>query len=98
MSPARADRTTSSSSSQCACDHPDRLAAIAAVAGLRAGAPVMDADGTYVPDLAACRPGRGVPVLSFSGTADPVNPYAGGGEAYWGAGLLVGWTLARRGA
>ncbi|MEU1513840.1 alpha/beta hydrolase-fold protein [Streptomyces sp. NPDC005811] len=72
--------------SQYACDRPDRLAAVAAVAGLRAGAPMQDADGTFAPDPDTCQPGRGVPVLSFSGTADPVNPYHGGGAAYWGYG------------
>ncbi|GAB2968848.1 PHB depolymerase family esterase [Streptomyces pseudoechinosporeus] len=75
--------------SQYACDHPGRLAAIATVAGLRAGAPVEDADGGFVPDPATCAPGRAVPVLSFAGTADPVNPYAGGGAAYWGYGEVT---------
>ncbi|GGX30977.1 extracellular catalytic domain type 1 short-chain-length polyhydroxyalkanoate depolymerase [Streptomyces lomondensis] len=72
--------------SQYACDHPGRLAAIAVVAGLRAGAPVKDASGTYLPDPSTCRPHRALPVLSFSGTADTVNPHNGGGFGYWGYG------------
>ncbi|MET9971446.1 PHB depolymerase family esterase [Streptomyces sp. NPDC006356] len=85
--------------SQYACDHPGRVAAIATVAGLRAGAPVQDADGAYVPDPATCRPDRPVPVLSFSGTADPVNPHAGGGPAYWGYGAVTAqrqWAALNR--
>ena len=72
--------------SQYACDHPDRVAVLAAVAGLRAGAPRQEADGSFVPDPTTCRPGRPVPVLAFSGLADPVNPYPGGGAPYWGYG------------
>ena len=69
--------------SQFACDHPESFAAIALVAGLRAGAPLATADG-YVPNPATCAPAARVPVLAFAGTADPVNPFAGGGAAYWG--------------
>ncbi|MFI7702674.1 alpha/beta hydrolase family esterase [Nonomuraea sp. NPDC049480] len=72
--------------SQYACDHPDRVTALAAVVGLRAGAPRQEADGSFVPDTATCQPDRPVPVMSFSGTADPVNPYPGGGAPYWGYG------------
>ena len=72
--------------SQYACDHPDRVTVLAAVAGLRAGAPRQEADGSFVPDTTTCKPGRPVPVLSFSGIADPVNPYPGGGAPYWGYG------------
>jgi polyhydroxybutyrate depolymerase len=68
--------------SQYACDHADRLAAIAPVAGLRAGVPVSGPAGAQ-PDPATCRPRRAVPIIAFAGTADPVNPYAGGGAAYW---------------
>jgi polyhydroxybutyrate depolymerase len=72
--------------SQYACDHPERVAAIAPVAGLRAGFPVNTPDG-WQPDPATCTPERPVPVITFSGTADPVNPFAGGGAAYWRYGV-----------
>ncbi len=66
--------------SQFACDHPDQIAAIAPVAGLRAGYPII---GQNYPDPATCTPNRPVPVITFAGTADMVNPYAGGGAPYW---------------
>jgi polyhydroxybutyrate depolymerase len=72
--------------SQYACDAPDRLAAIAPVAGLRAGYPTSGPQGP-VPDPATCNPSRPVPVIAFAGTADPVNPYLGGGAAYWQYGV-----------
>src|SRR3954447_16897228 len=72
--------------SQYACDHADRLAAIAPVAGLRAGLPVSGPDGPQ-PDPATCHPSRPVPVVTFAGTADPVNPYGGGGAPYWQYGV-----------
>jgi polyhydroxybutyrate depolymerase len=68
--------------SQYACDFADRLAAIAPVAGLRAGYPITGPSGP-VPDPATCTPSRPMPVIAFAGTADPVNPYAGGGAPYW---------------
>ena len=55
--------------SQLACDLPGRMAAIAAVSGLRFPAP--------------CPTNRAVPVLAFHGTVDPVDPYAGHGQPYW---------------
>ena len=55
--------------SQLGCDLATTVAAIAPVAGLRFPTPC---DGT-----------RAVPVVSFHGTADTVNPYDGGGERYW---------------
>jgi polyhydroxybutyrate depolymerase len=42
-----------------------------------------------VPDPATCAPSQGVPVITFNGTADPVNPFAGGGAPYWGYGALA---------
>jgi polyhydroxybutyrate depolymerase len=72
--------------SQYACDHPERMAAIAPVVGLRAGYPISGQD---YPDPATCTPGRPVPVLAFAGTADMVNPYAGGGAPYWQYGALA---------
>ena len=56
-------------SSQLGCDLSARIAAIAPVSGLRLPSP--------------CRATRPVPVVSFHGTADPVDPYNGNGQAYW---------------
>lgn len=69
--------------SQFACDNPERFAATALVAGLRAGAPLGTAGG-WVPDPSTCAPASPVPVVAFAGTADPVNPFTGGGAPYWG--------------
>lgn len=66
-----------------ACVKPGLFAAIAPVVGLRAGVPVQDAAGNWVPDKATCSPHRGTPVVTFTGTADPINPASGGGAAYW---------------
>lgn len=80
--------------SQYACDAPERLAAIAPVAGVRAGYPVTGPDGP-MPDPATCTPQRPVPVITFAGTADPVNPYFGGGAPYWQYGIedaLARWA------
>lgn len=55
--------------SQLACDLPTRIAAVAPVSGLRLPSP--------------CPTTRAVPVLSFHGTADPVDPYLGNGQKYW---------------
>jgi polyhydroxybutyrate depolymerase len=49
------------------CRLADRIAAIAPVSGFL---PVEDA--------AACRPSRAISVLEIGGTADPIEPYAGG--------------------
>ncbi|MEV4349448.1 polyhydroxybutyrate depolymerase [Actinoplanes sp. NPDC049596] len=64
-----------------ACQRPQRLAAIAPVAGLRAGRP-DPADPTR-PDPASCSPARPVPVIAFHGRQDTTNPYEGGGSEYW---------------
>lgn len=56
-------------SSQLACDEPGVFAAVAPVAGLRFPSP--------------CPARRAVPVIAFHGTADPIDPYNGHGEAYW---------------
>jgi polyhydroxybutyrate depolymerase len=55
--------------SQLACHRPAGIAALGAVAGLRAPVP--------------CSSGRPVPVVALHGTADTQNPYAGKGAAYW---------------
>lgn len=54
---------------QLGCNLSGVVAAIAPVSGLRLPAP--------------CRSTRPVPVLTFHGTADPVDPYNGNGQAYW---------------
>jgi polyhydroxybutyrate depolymerase len=64
------------------CEPADLVAALAAVSGLRAGRP--DPDDPRRPDPDSCRPSRPVPVLSFHGMADELNPYYGGGGPYWG--------------
>ncbi len=55
--------------SQLGCDASTVFAAIAPVSGLRFPSP--------------CDSSRPVPVVSFHGTADPVDPYNGNGQAYW---------------
>jgi polyhydroxybutyrate depolymerase len=55
--------------SQLGCDQSARVAAIAPVSGLRRPTP--------------CPTTRPVPVISFHGTADPVDPYNGNGQRYW---------------
>jgi polyhydroxybutyrate depolymerase len=56
-------------SSQLACDASAVFAAVAPVSGLRLPTP--------------CPTTRPVPIISFHGTADPVDPYEGHGQAYW---------------
>lgn len=55
--------------SQLGCDLSTTIAAIAPVSGLRLPSP--------------CTGTRAVPVISFHGTADPIDPYDGNGQAYW---------------
>lgn len=69
-------------SSAYACAHPEKVAAIAPVAGLRAGRPSPDAP--HAIELQSCAPGEPVPVITFHGDADTVNPYAGNGDKRWG--------------
>lgn len=64
-----------------ACARPNRLAAIAPVAGLRAGRP--DPQNPAQPDAASCAPVRPVPVVAFHGQQDATNPYQGGGSDVW---------------
>jgi len=66
--------------SELACAAPGRVAALAAVGGLRSPA--------------ACD-GQPVPVIAFHGTDDPINPYTGGGADYWSYGVedaVRGWV------
>lgn len=68
-------------SSQLACDLSTRIAAVAAIGGVRFPGPCSDA--------------RPFPMLAFHGTADDVNPYAGGGQPYWQTGVepaIDGWA------
>jgi len=73
VDPSRVDVTGFSGgarlTSQLGCDLSARVAAIAPVSGLRLPSP--------------CPATRPVPVISFHGTADPVDPYNGNGQAYW---------------
>ena len=55
--------------SQLACDDSGLFAAVAPVSGLRRPTP--------------CPTTRAVPVISFHGSADPVDPFAGHGQKYW---------------
>jgi len=55
--------------SQLACDDSNIFAAVAPVSGLRRPSP--------------CPTVRAVPVISFHGTADPIDPYQGHGQPYW---------------
>jgi polyhydroxybutyrate depolymerase len=67
-------------SSQLACDLSQRIAAIAAIGGIRFPVP--------------CSSARSMPVLAFHGTADMTNPYGGVGQAYWGTSVesaIDGW-------
>ena len=55
--------------SQLGCDASTVFAAIAPVSGLR--------------DPDPCRATRAIPVIAFHGTADPIDPFGGNGQAYW---------------
>lgn len=73
VNPARVYATGFSSgarmTSLLGCDDSNIFAAIAPVSGLRLPSP--------------CPAVRGMPVISFHGTADPVDPYRGHGQPYW---------------
>jgi polyhydroxybutyrate depolymerase len=64
-----------------ACQLSTRIAAIAPVAGLRAGLP-LPSDPTQ-PDPGTCIPERAMPIVTFHGTGDATNPFNGGGTPYW---------------
>jgi polyhydroxybutyrate depolymerase len=55
--------------SQLACEDSTVFAAVAPVSGLRRPTP--------------CAAKRAVPVISFHGSKDPVDPFAGHGQKYW---------------
>ncbi|WP_136192253.1 extracellular catalytic domain type 1 short-chain-length polyhydroxyalkanoate depolymerase [Actinomyces procaprae] len=76
-----------------ACERPDLIAAIAPVAGLRAGRTAADSTATL--DPTTCTPAQPVSVLTFHGTDDVVNPYDGNDDARWGYGVeaaVSGWA------
>ncbi|MEV4509349.1 hypothetical protein AB0K00_10370 [Dactylosporangium sp. NPDC049525] len=64
-----------------ACARPHRLAAVAPVAGLRAGRP--DPQNPAQPDPSSCAPARPVPVIAFHGQQNYTSPYQGGGSDVW---------------
>jgi polyhydroxybutyrate depolymerase len=69
-------------SSMVGCRLADRVAAVAPVAGLRAG---RAAGPEYTePDASDCRPSRPLPILALHGTDDPTNPFPGGEGQRWG--------------
>ncbi|HEV3188706.1 MAG TPA: hypothetical protein VGZ04_11775 [Acidimicrobiales bacterium] len=55
--------------SQLACDESSVFAAVAPVSGLRRPTP--------------CPTTRAVPIISFHGSADDIDPFAGHGQTYW---------------
>lgn len=73
-----------------ACEASDVFAAIAPVAGLRAGRP--DPDKLTVPEAGNCTPKNPVAVVTFHGTADFVNPYLGNTDPRWGYTVRTGAT------
>jgi polyhydroxybutyrate depolymerase len=68
--------------SMVACRLADRVAAVAPVAGLRAGR-AAGRDFSE-PDAEDCRPSQAVRVLAIHGTDDRTNPFSGGGGVRWG--------------
>jgi polyhydroxybutyrate depolymerase len=65
-----------------ACQLADRIAAVAPVAGLRAGVP--NAPGFTVPESNSCVPQHAVSIITFHGARDPTNRYDGDGGPRWG--------------
>ena len=65
-----------------ACELADRIAAVAPVAGLRAGIP--EPVDLLAPDLKTCQPTRAVPIITFHGVHDPTNRFDGDREIRWG--------------
>jgi polyhydroxybutyrate depolymerase len=64
-----------------ACRLSTRIAAIAPVAGLRAGLP--SSANPSQPDPSTCMPARAMPIVTFHGSSDATNPFNGGGTPYW---------------
>ena len=80
--------------SAAACALSGQIAAVAPVAGLRAGAP--EAGDLKAPDATTCAPHRAVSIITFHGVRDPTNPFDGDGTARWGYGVPA--ALARWGS
>ncbi len=70
-----------------ACELADRIAAIAPVAGLRAGVP--RAGDFTTPETSTCTPQRAMPIITFHGVHDPTNRYDGDGGPRWGYSVPV---------
>ena len=68
--------------SQYICNGYGDFAAAGFVMGLRAGTPVEE-NGVWQPRRESCQPSRPVSIIAFSGKKDHVNPFEGGGRAYW---------------
>ncbi|MCC8932318.1 alpha/beta hydrolase family esterase [Rhizobium sp. 'Codium 1'] len=68
--------------SQYICNGFGDFAAAGFVMGLRAGTPVEE-NGVWQPRRESCQPSRPVSIIAFSGRKDHVNPFEGGGRAYW---------------
>ena len=68
--------------SQYICNGFGDFAAAGFVMGLRAGTPVEE-NGVWQPRRDSCQPSRPVSIIAFSGKKDHVNPFEGGGRAYW---------------
>jgi len=76
-----------------ACARADLFAAVAPVAGLRAGRADTAAPATI--EAGSCAPSQPVAVQSFHGTADAVNPYPGNTDPRWGYSVATagaGWA------
>jgi len=69
-------------SSMVGCRLANRVAAVAPVAGLRAGR-AASPDFTD-PETTDCQPSRAISVLAIHGTDDPTNPFPGGDGLRWG--------------
>ena len=70
-----------------ACELSDQFAAIAPVAGLRAG--IAQAGDFTTPDAKTCTPSRPVPIIAFHGVHDPQNRFDGDREKRWGYSVPV---------
>jgi polyhydroxybutyrate depolymerase len=69
------------------CELSDRIAAIAPVAGLRAGTP--QAGDLRTPENRTCTPRRTMPIVTFHGVHDPTNRFDGDGGPRWGYSVPV---------
>jgi polyhydroxybutyrate depolymerase len=81
QTPADAPDDVQFMASLLACRWSTRIAAIAPVSGLRAGLP--SGGNPSQPDRATCHPQRAVPIVTFHGTGDLVNPYNGDSSPRW---------------